>query len=79
MEEFFCLLVMVVVFVDARDKREVFVAGGSGGWQISRLDRTSIWSSNFIITSAGREDGEPKITQTRIFKSIGGTLLVLLV
>ena len=53
---------MKVVFVVARDKREVFVGGETGGWQISRLDRTSIWSSNFIITSAGREDGEPKIT-----------------
>ena len=56
------LLVMKVVFVVARDKKEVFVGGETGGWQISRLDRTSIWSSNFIITSASREDGEPKIT-----------------
>ena len=34
--------VVMVVFVVVRDKREVFVTGGSGGWQISRLDRTSI-------------------------------------
>ena len=32
----------MVVFVVSRDKREVFVAGKTSGWQIARLDRTSI-------------------------------------
>ena len=63
--------------------------GDGGRWRamvvlmLVVLDRTGqdkyLCCSNFIITSAGREDGEPKITETRIFKSIGGTLLVLLV
>ena len=36
------MMVVLVVFVVLRDKRQVFVTGGAGGWQIARLARTSI-------------------------------------